>query len=367
MLITGAAGAGKTWLATELMTRIAEAGEAVSGLAAAQWRDDLIAPLAGLTRFANLLEPAATAFRDIVGHHHGAVRQALTAAYQSSTYPAGSLCRTTVFRYACDDQLEADLDPTFDTPGRCLAPHHGRAADTAHWAELFRTRLSLADWKVPIPFDAIDNCDIDAVAQTGTWVRVADCPDAATFRHLMVQVKRCHADSVALRVSPSITLQSLLLYVTTVGQAEQREAPDVDDLRSALNELPGMQRAGRLALDSGCQTAQGEPGQPTRQDGGRPNHVDALIPEPDTVADRTAIQSRLPAPSLERLVGLLGGPAGLLVRCAECGSSDGRENPALPPHAIVQGVAQRRVGQTVRVVRDELPGVKETDHAGHRT
>jgi DNA replication protein DnaC len=208
MLITGAAGAGKTWLATELMTRIAEAGETVSGFAAAQWRDDLIAPLAGLERFANLLEPAATAFRDIVGHHHGAVRQALTSAYQSSRYPAGSLCRTTVFRYACDDQLEADLDPTFDTPDRCLAAHHGRAADTAHWAELFRTRMSLADWKVPIPFDAIDNCDIDAVAQTGTWVRVADCPDAATFRHLPVDCESAagstkSGDAIAVRFTSS--------------------------------------------------------------------------------------------------------------------------------------------------------------------
>ena len=137
-----------------------------------------------------------------------------------------------------------------------LAAHHGQAADAADWTELFTTWLSLADWKVSIPFDAIDNCDIDAVARTGTGVRVDDCPDATTFRHLVVQMKRCHVDNVTLRVPPSITLQSLL-YVTTVGQAEQREAPDVDDLRSAVNKLPGMQQAGRLALGSGCQTARG--------------------------------------------------------------------------------------------------------------
>jgi hypothetical protein len=256
MLITGAAGTGKTQLATGLMTRMAEAGKAVSGFAAAQWCADL-APLAGLGRFANLLEPATTAFCDIVVHHHGAIRQALTSACQSPRYPAGSLRRMTVFQYACDDQLEADRASTFDAPGRCLAAHHGRTADAADWAELFRTWLSLADWKVSIPFDTIDNCDIDAVARTGTWVRVDDCPDATTFRHLVVQMKRCHVDSVTLRVPPSITLQSLLLYVTTAGQAEQREAPDVDDLRSAVNELPGMQQAGRLALGSGCQTARG--------------------------------------------------------------------------------------------------------------
>lgn len=249
LLVLGQAGTGKTRIAGELLARIAEAGE-VGALGSALWHANVLAPLAGLDlqRFASLLDPATTTFRDLVVHHD-LVRQALVDAYSTPRLAAGSLRRTTVFRYlCCDDALDADLVPALDASGRPAA-HHGPAAGATRWAQLVQKLLVAADgWKVAIPLEALDDCGIDAVADT--WMRIGDRCDATTFQRLVIQVKRHHADTRTLRVPPSITLRSLLLYVSTVGEAAP-PAPDAAELRSALDELAGTWRTDRLALGSG--------------------------------------------------------------------------------------------------------------------